>query len=89
MRLPQRLLRPMSRLQRFLNFTDPYLGRCPRLLHFAPLALRPKVLVQSLPALVKTTVLLSLTVTDRNVCPTYSYRSDTTGSTFVARLPGM
>src|SRR2546428_20431 len=30
---------PISRLQHFPKFMDPYLGRCSRLLHFAPLAL--------------------------------------------------
>jgi hypothetical protein len=33
----------IPRLQRFQKFVNPYLGRYPRLLHFAPLALRPGV----------------------------------------------
>jgi hypothetical protein len=32
---------PISRVQRFQEFMNLYLGRCPRLLHFTPLALRP------------------------------------------------
>lgn len=34
----------ISRLQRFQNSGNRHLGRCPRLLHFAPLALEPGVI---------------------------------------------
>jgi hypothetical protein len=37
----------ISRLQLFQEVINLYLGRCPRLLHFAPLALRPGVFTQS------------------------------------------
>ena len=39
----------MTRLQRLEASTVSILGRCPRLSHFAPLALRPCVSTRSLP----------------------------------------